>query len=131
MKIYFKLLILLFLFANLSADFVRVESGMRLFYNSKFITEGTIKDTDIGKNTLNFNNHSIAYQFWSFIKHPTPFLPNLRFSYEAYKSNAKALKDLSFLGSNFKSKAKAKLSINALDLITYYNMVDNISFMTI
>ena len=124
-------MLLLFLFAHLSADFIRVESGVRMLYNTNFMTKGKIKDTAIDKSSLNFSDQAIGYGFWAFIKHPTPFLPNLRIAYENHESSGKVLQNLRFLGNNIAKGDKTTFNINTLDFITYYNIVDNLSFTTL
>lgn len=111
------------------ADFTRVEMGAGAWMQTP---EGGATYTDGGADgsyTSSENDKTESY-IWALIKHPVPILPNLRLEYVT-------LEDSGVASGTFKDfdigTATTTLSydMKQYDIIPYYNILDNTSWITL
>lgn len=107
-------LLILLLPAAGHADFLRLEGGIGVFAADP---GGSIEDKnggDISLDDLGIGKESDLYA-WIFLKHPVPIIPNARIEYLSLKHSPKG-------GGNY--------TVNELDGILYYNLFDNLLWIT-
>lgn len=119
----------LVLASGLSADFVRAEIGAGVWMQGPGgeISPENPSTTFNGEDALKSDVASQAY-VWMFIKHPVPVVPNLRLEY------VKASGEGSVTGKFQDFEATGNLSnidLTQVDIIPYYNLLDNTFFVTL
>jgi outer membrane protein len=116
--------------SSVSADFVRVEGGAGIWQQT---SKGDIDYTDSATN-LTANNKANKdtkneNYVWLMIKHPIPIVPNLRVEYVSLESAGKA--SGKFKNFNAGVSANTLIKMNQYDIIPYYNILDNLSWVTL
>jgi len=112
------------------ADVVRVEAGGGMWNQS---ISGDIQykgDPAFTTDTLNYGSESKPY-LWAFIKHPVPILPNLRLEYTAVEFEGTSTQSFDYKGQTFSASAQSALTMDQLDAILYYNILDNTAWITV
>ncbi|MDF1880414.1 TIGR04219 family outer membrane beta-barrel protein [Sulfurimonas sp. MAG313] len=112
------------------ADFVRVEAGVGMWSQS---IDGTIKydnNPAFTTDTLGYGTVENPYA-WIFIKHPIPILPNLRLEYAAVEFSGTSTQNFMFLNKPFPAGTTSSLTMDQIDAILYYNILDNTFWTTI
>lgn len=113
------------------ADVVRVEVGGGVWNNelSGSITSGTPAVT-FDADLLAYDKESKGYA-WLNIKHPVPILPNLRLEYAAVDYAGTSTQSFDYKGVTYAANAKTDLTLDQLDVIMYYNLLDNTAWTTL
>jgi outer membrane protein len=104
----------LFLAAAAEADFLRIEGGVGVFGAEPGGSLEGKNGTDISLDELGIGKESDVYA-WVYLKHPVPIIPNVRIEYLSLKHSPQA-------GGNY--------TVNELDGILYYNLLDNLLWIT-
>jgi len=130
-KILTALVTLVTLSTALNADLLRVEAGVGSWSQtpSGFMEYKDGSDNS-GRDTSNENRYDNIYA-WAYVKHFIPFVPNLRVEYSSLESDGKGSGTLSGfeipVGSNFPTT----LTFDQLEVIPYYNLLDNTFWVTV
>lgn len=121
--------------ASAQADILRVEMGAGVWQNE---FSGTVTSKDLvgtGYDTfdtdlLDYDKESKGY-VWLNIKHPVPILPNLRLEYAAVDYAGKSTQDIVYKGVTYTANATTDLTLDQIDVIMYYNLLDNTAWTTL
>lgn len=110
------------------ADFTRAEIGVGVWAQSP---KGSATYTDSGADGsyVSAKKDNTKPYIWAIIKHPLPILPNLRLEYAAIEDDGSAtgrFKDFN-IGS---ATTSLSYDMKQYDIIPYYNILDNTSWMT-
>ncbi|MBN2896883.1 MAG: TIGR04219 family outer membrane beta-barrel protein [Campylobacterales bacterium] len=100
--------------AFVQADFVRAEVGGGIWSHSVSGTLGNNPHVDLDKN-MGIDAAKPLY-LWGFIKHPLPLIPNIRLEYLNLSETSE--------------QPKHELSCEQIDLLLYYNLLDNLLWLT-
>lgn len=116
--------------STLSADFGRVEMGGGVWDNKpsgglNFVDKATSAS---GSYTSSEKSNSSAY-VWLLVKHPIPIIPNARVEYTAISDEGSA--DGKFDGFEFTAPGTGNIDMTQIDAILYYNLLDNLFWMTL
>ncbi len=115
--------------SSLMADFTRLELGAGAWSQS---SSGDLSYTDshgaTGSDKSKEDSKTQAY-LWVLLKHPVPILPNLRLEYTSIENNGLATG--SFKEFTAPSNSQTTLSVKEFDIIPYYNILDNTSWISI
>ncbi len=130
-KILSGLLLAGLLGASAQADLLRVELGGGVWQNeaSGTITSGTPAITE-DLSALNYDKESKGYA-WLNIKHPVPVLPNLRLEYAAVDFSGRSNEPFVYDGVTYVVDAETDLTLDQIDVIMYYNILDNTGWTTL
>jgi len=114
--------------STVSADFLKVEGGVGMWQQQPSGDASYTENGYNGKYTSDENTVSKGYA-WLMIKHPVPIIPNLRVEYVA-------IEDEGSVQGRFKEYdagtfANAKYKLNQYDIIPYYNILDNLAWITL
>ncbi len=128
-----KILLLSLLFSSLTlqADLFRLEMGAGVWSQG---TSGTLKhkkdtyDIDL-VNDLDVG-HSQDLYMWALFKHPIPIIPNARIEYTNTSLDGKG-SGFTYNGKNYSSPTSYELNIEQFDAILYYNILDNLAWITL
>lgn len=115
--------------ASAQADIVRVEAGVGMWNQN---ISGDIQytgETAFTTDTLNYGSESKPYA-WAYIKHPIPVLPNLRLEYTAVEFTGTTPLNFTYNGQDFTGSTDSTLTMDQLDAILYYNILDNTAWIT-
>ncbi len=129
-KILSGLLLVGLLGASAQADIVRVEAGVGMWNQN---ISGDIQytgETSFTTDTLNYGSETKPYA-WAYVKHPIPVLPNLRLEYTAVEFEGTTSKSFTYNAQSFSGTSKSTLTMDQLDAILYYNILDNTAWTTI
>ena len=128
-----KIILLSFLLSitALQADFVRFEMGGGVWSHSN---SGSIKHKN-DKYPVDLSDDldsSITQDIylWAFLKHPVPVLPNIRLEYTNTVLDGSG-SGFVYNGHNYASSTKYELTIQQIDAILYYNILDNLAWITL
>ncbi|MCF6339523.1 MAG: TIGR04219 family outer membrane beta-barrel protein [Sulfurimonas sp.] len=128
-KIFIILVFIVFLTTTAIADMIRVEMGVGAWMqDSKGVVRYSKSGAD-GSYISSEKDNTKAY-FWALIKHPIPILPNFRFEYVS-------LEDKGLVTGEFKKfnvggvTTLMTYDIKQYDIIPYYNILDNIAWVTL
>lgn len=129
-KVLYTLACTAVLTSSVMADFSRVEMGAGVWMQTP---EGGVTYTDGGANgsyTSSENDKTETY-VWALIKHPVPILPNLRLEYVTLEDSG--LASGQFKDFNIAPEPYTTLSydMKQYDIIPYYNILDNTSWITL
>ena len=116
--------------ASAQADVVRVEAGVGMWNQS---ISGDIQyagEAAFTTDTLNYGSESKPY-VWAYIKHPIPVLPNLRLEYTAVEFAGSTTKTFTYNAQSFSGTTESTLTMDQLDAILYYNILDNTAWTTV
>ena len=112
------------------ADFVRVEAGLGMWNQS---IAGDIEYQNDGvftTDTLGYDTETKPYA-WMYVKHFIPVVPNLRLEYAAVEFAGTSTQAFTFNGQTFSASADSTLTMDQLDAILYYNILDNTAWITV
>ena len=117
--------------ASAQADIVRVEMGAGAWMNE---FSGTVSSTTlpapITADVLGYDKETKGYA-WLNIKHPIPVLPNLRLEYAAVDFSGTSTDTFTYKGDSYAVSTKSDLTLDQIDVIMYYNILDNTAWTTI
>ena len=83
-----------------------------------------------GKDTSREEQTNEAY-VWMLIKHPIPILPNLRVEYSHVKNEGTATGSFENFSVFPGTTANTSLELTELDVVPYYNILDNTAWITL
>ena len=111
-----------------SADLLRVELGAGSWSQT---TKGGLSYTANSATAADISDESTASQTyaWALFKHFVPIVPNLRVEYASVSTTG--LASGSFRGFDLPVSAETSLDMTQLDVIPYYNILDNTFWTTI
>ncbi len=112
-----------------SADFARIEAGAGAWMQTPNTLMEYKDSTGLsGRDESTGAEESDGY-VWLLIKHPIPIVPNLRLEYVGMSSSGISSGDfLDFVSSG---DAPSTLDMTQFDIIPYYNILDNTSWITL
>ena len=113
-----------------SADFGRVEMGIGSWQQTP---SGAITYTDTGvgfEDKSNENSQSEGYA-WLLIKHPVPILPNLRLEYVNAVNEGTYNVITGTPVGGITTGTPSELEMTQIDVIPYYNILDNTAWITL
>ena len=123
---------LLLLSTLLTADLITIEAGAGSWSQTP-LGFMEYKDTDkdnSGRDTSNENEFTNMY-VWGYIEHFLPYIPNFRVEYSSLESDGQGSGTLSGfeipIGSNFPTT----LTFDQLEVIPYYNLLDDTFWITL
>ncbi len=130
-KVLSGLLLVGILGASAQADILRVEMGAGVWNNefSGTVTSTTLPDP-ITADVLGYDKESKGYA-WLNIKHPVPVLPNLRLEYAAVDFSGTSTASFTYKGDTYAVNTKSDLTLDQIDVIMYYNILDNTAWTTL
>ncbi len=112
------------------ADIVRVEAGLGMWSQS---IDGDIQNgasLAFTTDDLNYDTETKPYA-WMYVKHFIPLVPNLRLEYAAVQFSGTSTKSFEFQGITYSAASDTKLTMDQLDAILYYNILDNTAWITV
>ena len=118
--------------AGAQADLLRVEAGAGAWQNdlSGSLSSGTPADV-IESDILGYEKETKGYA-WLNIKHFVPILPNLRLEYAAVDfSGISTAPSFVYKGTTYTANAQTDLTLDQIDVIMYYNLLDNTAWVTL
>ncbi len=115
--------------ASLYADITKVEIGAGAWAQTPSGTANYDKGLGVtGTNTFDETKDTSPY-VWMLIKHPIPFLPNIRLEYVSIHATGKA--SGSWNGLVAPVNTNSVMDIKEYDIIPYYNVLDNTFWTTV
>lgn len=115
-----------------NADFLRVEMGAGAWQqvpnSSATASDGSGLLKLNGDYYSNDDAKTSGY-FWAILKHPLPVVPNLRVEYAATAEEGST--DGTVNGYTLSDIASTKLETTQIDVIPYYNLLDNTFWITV
>ena len=112
------------------ADFVRVEAGVGMWDQS---IAGDVQyngNPEFTTDTLGYGSETKPYA-WMYVKHFVPILPNLRLEYAAVEFSATTNQSFTFNNQVFTGSTDSTMTMDQLDAILYYNILDNTAWITV
>ena len=112
------------------ADIVRVEAGVGMWDQS---IDGNIQyngDAAFTTDDLNYGTETKPYA-WMYVKHFIPIVPNLRLEYAAVEFSDTTSSTFIYNGQTFTGSTSSTLTMDQLDAILYYNILDNTAWITL
>ncbi len=111
-----------------TADIARVEMGAGAWAQK---SSGEITYTSSGGtgNDKSLEKDETNGYAWLLVKHPIPILPNLRVEYTSVKNSGEVTG--SFKEFSVTTTANSTLEMKQFDIIPYYNILDNMPWITI
>jgi outer membrane protein len=125
------LISIILLSSTLQADLIRVEMGGGIWSQS---SSGDLKHKN-DKYPIDLNDDldvgiSQDIYLWALLKHPLPIIPNARLEYTDTTLDGNGA-GFSYNGKNYSSKTSYELNIEQVDAILYYNILDNLAWITL
>ena len=112
---------------SLTADIWRIEAGTGLWTGSGDGTiSGQVSDVEV-TDYLGEHEDTTAGYIYVTVKHPVPFVPNVRFEYTGVKARGT---DVDVSGLSVGEVADSELFLTQYDTILFYNLLDNTFWMT-
>lgn len=112
------------------ADFIRVEAGGGVWENEISGTAQYDGETSFSTSTLGYASESKGY-LWMFIKHPIPLIPNLRLEYADVGYSGTSNDLFAWDGNLYGKGSTSSLELSQIDAILYYNILDNLAWVTL
>ena len=112
--------------SNSYADVTRVEMGAGVWMETPS-GSANYNATSGGSNVMRETQDNSTY-IWALIKHPIPVVPNFRVEYVDITSEGRAN---GTWGSGTAVSSKSTFDMQQIDLIPYYNILDNTFWATI
>ena len=112
------------------ADFVRVEAGLGMWDQS---VAGDIQyngNPAFTTDSLGYSTETKPYA-WMYVKHFVPVIPNLRLEYAAVEFSGTTTQTFTFNNQVFTGSTDSTLTMDQLDAILYYNILDNTAWITV
>ena len=117
--------------ASAQADVLRVEMGAGAWQNEFSGTVTSVVSPDpITADKLGYDKETKGYA-WVYIKHPVPVLPNLRLEYAAVDFSGTSTDSFTYKGDPYAVNTKSDLTLDQIDVIMYYNILDNTAWTTL
>ena len=110
------------------ADFIGAEAGIGM-WSSSF--SGEIKGDNTNdfnldvKDDLGFDDTESNVFLWAYLDHPLPLLPNIKIQKLNYSTKNTYNTNVIFDGINYNGSVGTELTLNQIDLIFYYRILDN------
>lgn len=117
-----------------NADLIRVEAGAGVWQSSP---KGTIQNTNNSNEAdIDTKTDDETYSYlWGYIKHPTPVIPNIRAEFVSIDYNDEISiqggNTISIDGTSFGNGDKIDVKLDQMDVIAYYNILDNTFWLTL
>jgi outer membrane protein len=113
------------------ADLLRVEMGAGVWENdlSGSLSTGT-PAVQVNSDILGYEKETKGYA-WLNIKHFVPVLPNLRLEYAAVDFSGTSTQSFDYKGTTYTANAQTDLTLDQIDVIMYYNLLDNTAWVTL
>ena len=118
--------------ATAQADFIRVEMGGGAWQQ---VPTGSATASD-GSGVLKLNGNYKSSEdaktsgyFWAIFKHPLPVVPNVRVEYAATAEEGSTTGTVN--GYTIPVSASTTLETTQIDLVPYYNLLDNTFWITL
>ena len=124
--------LILLITLTLQADFWRFEAGGGVWKQSG---NGTMRHSDDTHDldldgTLGIDDTQDIY-LWAYLKHPLPLIPNVRLEYTKSAFDGKSDAAFHFDGKDYPLDTPYDLSFKQIDAILYYNLLDNLLWLTL
>lgn len=118
----------------LQADLFRAEMGAGVWSQT---SSGSLQHkndrypVDLADD-LDVGNSQDLY-VWAYFKHPVPIIPNARLEYTNSTADGSVKKEFIYNGYSFTpaNNAKYDMNIQQVDAIVYYNILDNLAWITL
>lgn len=133
MKSILTILISVISFSTLvSADLARLEAGAGAWMQTPN-THMEYKDSTglSGKDDSTTTEDETQGYIWMLVKHPIPLIPNLRLEYVNISSVGQGEGEFTFFPVNLAGDTPSTLELTQFDIIPYYNILDNTSWITL
>ena len=111
-----------------SADFARVEAGVGMWAQTPTGDIG-YASTNGGFVDSSNEDSKVSGYAWLLIKHPLPMIPNLRLEYVSAVSEGTYVGTVS--GVSVPTNSPTELEMTQIDVIPYYNILDNTAWVTL
>lgn len=120
----------LLMVTSVNADFIGAEAGYAAWSSklSGSIKGGSAGDADINlEDDLGFGSNESNSFFWAYIDHPLPLIPNLKIQKTSFSdsSSKNSTTGVTFDGKTYNGTVNTGLTLDQIDLITYYRIMDN------
>ncbi|WP_457746394.1 TIGR04219 family outer membrane beta-barrel protein [Sulfurimonas sp.] len=112
-----------------SADFARVEAGAGAWMQTPSGVSSYKGGGVAGSDTLNEDMDTSGY-VWALVKHPIPIVPNLRLEYTTMHATGNATGTWGATTA-ITGTSDSTLDITEVDIIPYYNLLDNTFWITV
>jgi outer membrane protein len=115
-----------------NADIARIEVGTGAWFQSPTTSMNYEDDSGFsGEDISDSAQEKTQGYIWLLVQHPVPLFPNLRLEYVNVNSSGIGTGNFDFFQSPISGDNKSKLEISQFDIIPYYNILDNTSWVTI
>ncbi len=118
----------LLMVTSANADFIGAEAGYAAWSSnlSGSIKGGDAGDANIGlQDDLGFGSNESNSFFWAYIDHPLPLIPNLKIQKTTFSDTSSKNANVTFDSKNYTGTVSTELTLDQIDLITYYRILDN------
>ena len=116
------------------ADIARLELGAGVFNQESSGYLSYVDTTMMMKTEGRYDSKEVsstnAYA-WMLIKHPIPVIPNIRVEYASLNDEGLASGTFDGMSSPAPTDTPASFDITEIDIIPYYNLIDNTFWMTL
>jgi len=114
------------------ADIARVEAGFGAWMQSpttsmKYERKAGLSGNDVSKD----GQEETQGYVWLLVKHPLPIIPNIRLEYTNISSEGIGSGEFDFFPSPISGDTKSELEMTQVDIIPYYNILDNTAWITL
>ena len=114
------------------ADFARVEVGAGAWMQQPNTHMKYKESTGFSGEDKSTASEETQGYVWVLVKHPIPLIPNLRVEYTEISSVGQAEGEFKFFdGPSLGAGSKSTLEMTQFDIIPYYNILDNTSWITV
>ena len=113
-----------------SADLARVEAGAGMWMQSPSGGIGYVSGAEGFIDASNESSQTSGYA-WLLIKHPLPMIPNLKLEYVGTVSEGTYTVLTGTPVGAISTGAATKLDMTQIDVIPYYNLIDNTAWVTL
>ncbi len=117
--------------STLSADFARVEAGAGSWVQTPSGELATTANSDflsLDGVYRTSEDQSAEMYAWMLIKHPLPFIPNLRLEYVSLSDSGDFDR---YIEGQYAGKSPTTIDMKQFDIIPYYNLLDNTFWVTV
>jgi outer membrane protein len=127
-KIILTIVLALSMATTSQADFLGAEAGAVAWSPS---LTGTIKgssaiDANINlEDNLEYSKDEINSFMWVYFDHFIPLIPNAKIQKTNYTASSTSTDSITFDGKSYSNDVKSSLTLNQVDMIAYYRILDN------
>ncbi len=119
--------------SSLSADILRIEGGAGAWTQDAI---GSFEEKITNSKPIDFQdtlgyNANTNYYVWAYIKHPIPIIPNARLEATNSEFSGSTKTSFSWNGNDYNAGVSNSLSLKQYDAILYYNILDNLMWITL